>query len=204
LGRIGPFLVDFARLWREQGIRSALRLVGKRVYEQNVNLFYELRTTGVEPDLPSGWCVKVLTSPADAGVGLLLSAGGEPELPYFNRKAVAYLLCIGDEAVARLWHFRQSTLAQWLGPDAAYVGKILVKPEARGQRLAGRLLACMAARQPVGTRVVLEVEPSNVSSQKSLVRAGCVLRGQLHTTECLTRLIRVRLEGSPSTGKLQL
>jgi ribosomal protein S18 acetylase RimI-like enzyme len=197
LSRVGPFLEDFARLWRETGIRAAFRLVRKRVYDQNVNLFYELRTTGVEPDLPHGWCVKVVASHEDAAVGFLLRAGGESELPYFRRNAVAYVLCIGDEVVARRWHFPQSPLAQWLGPDAAYSGKSFVKPEWRGQGIAGRLLAYMAARLPIGSKVVMEVDPSNVSSQKCLVKAGCVLLGRLHTTECFARLIRVRLDGSP-------
>ncbi len=200
MSRIGPFLEDLARLWREGGVRAALRLVRRRVYERNVNLFYELRTAGVEPDLPPGWCVKVVASQADAAVGLLLKAGGESELPFFRRKAVAYVLCIGDEVVARHWHFTQSPLAQMLGPDVAYIGRAFVKPEWRGQRINGRLLVYTAARLPVGSRVVLEVDSSNISSQKSLVWAGCVLLGRLRTTICFTRLIHVCIDGSPVTG----
>jgi ribosomal protein S18 acetylase RimI-like enzyme len=138
----------------------------------------------------------VVASHEDAEVGLLLKAGAESELPYFRRKALAYVLCIEDEVMARLWHFRQSPLAHWLGPNTAYFGKLFVKPEARGQRIGGLLLSNVAARQPIGTRIVLEVKPSNISSQKCLAKAGCVLLGRLHTIECLTRLVRVRLDDS--------
>ena len=197
MNRVWLFLRDFTRSCREKGIRAALKHVRKRVYEQNLNLYYELRATSVEPDLPKGWCVKVLSSHTDAAVGLLLKAGGEPELRHFRRNAVAYLMCIGDQVVARHWHFKQHPLAQWLGPHAAYVGKAFVKPEFRGQRINGRLLAYMAAQLPAGSKIVMEVDPSNVSSQKSLANAGCALMGQIQTTECFTRLISVRLNGSP-------
>jgi ribosomal protein S18 acetylase RimI-like enzyme len=197
LSRVGQFLKDFTRLWREAGIYAAFRHVRKRVYERNVNLFYELRTTGIEPDLPQGWSVKVVSSQADATVGLLLKAGGESELRYFGRKAVAYVMCIGDKVAARHWYFPQNTLAQWLGPDAAYFGKMFVKPEERGQGIAGMLITYMAAHLPIGSRVVMEVKPSNISSQKCLIKAGCVFLGRLQTIECFTRLISVRLDGSP-------
>jgi ribosomal protein S18 acetylase RimI-like enzyme len=170
------------------------------LYQENENLFYELRTTEVQPDVPSGWLVVVVASERDASTSLLLQSGGQRELPFLNRRAVAYLMCIGDEVVGRLWHFRRNSLAQWLGPDTAYVGRIFVKPEMRGQQIAGRLLASMAAHLPVGSRVILEVEPSNVSSQKCLVKAGCVLLGRIRTTECFTRLIRVRINGQAPTG----
>ena len=197
MNRAWLFIGNFARTWREKGIWTALRLVRKKVYEQNLNLFYELRATGVELYLPEGWFVAVVSSPDDAAVGLLLKAGGESELGYFHRNAVAYVLCIGDEVVAHHWHFPKSPLAQWLGPDAAYVGKALVKPEWRRQGINAKLLTFTATHLPVGSRIVLEVEPTNVSSQKSLIKAGCVLLGRLQTTECFARLIRVRLEGSP-------
>lgn len=200
MSRVLPFLKDLMRLRREAGIRAAFKLVLERVYSRNVNLFYELRTTGIEPNLPPDWRVKVMDSETDASVGLLLKAGGQAELPYFSRNAVVYVLCIGDEVAARLWHFPQNSLAHWLGPDAAYVGKIFVKPEARGQGMAGLLLTYMAARLPVGSRAVMEVEPSNISSQKGLIKAGCVLLGRLETIECFTRIIRVRIVDSTPPG----
>jgi|ERR1035438_409707 ribosomal protein S18 acetylase RimI-like enzyme len=200
MSRIGPFLRDVVRIWHEAGPLAAFRLLRNRVYERNTNLFYELRATGVVPDLPPGWRVEVVASQADAAAALLLRAGAASELPYFRRGAVAYLLCIEEEVVARLWHFPRNSLARWLGPDSAYAGKLFVKPEARGRGIGGLLLAAMAARQPVGSRVILEVAPSNISSQKCMVKAGCRFLGRLHRTECFTRLIRVRLEGSLGNG----
>lgn len=197
MNRAWLFMENLMRIWREKGVWTAFRLVRKRIFEQNLNLFYELRVTNAEPNLPEGWFVEVLSSPDAAAVGLLIKAGGESEMGYFNRNAVAYVLCIGDEVVAHRWHFPKHPLAQWLGPDAAYVGKSLVKPEWRGQGINAKLLTFTATHLPVGSRIVLEVDPTNISSQKSLIKAGCVLLGRLQTTECFARLIRVRLEGSP-------
>jgi ribosomal protein S18 acetylase RimI-like enzyme len=197
MNRAWLFMGDLARTWRKKGIWTAFSLVRKRIFEQNLNLFYELRATGAEPDLPEGWFVAVVPSPDDAAIGLLLKAGGHSELGYFHRNAVAFVMCIGDEVVAHHWHFPNHPLAQWLGPDAAYVGKALVKPEWRGQGINAKLLTFTATHLHAGSRIVLEVEPTNVSSQKSLIKAGCVLLGRLQTTECFARLISVRLEGSP-------
>jgi ribosomal protein S18 acetylase RimI-like enzyme len=197
LSRIKAFLADFLRLWRERGMLTAFRLVRKRIYERNENLLFELRTTGVGPELPPGWRVEVVTSSRDAAVAWLLRAGGESELPNFQRQAVAYVLCIGDEAVARHWFFPQSALARWMGPGTAYFGSAFVKPEWRGRGINTLMLTYMAARLPVASRVILEVESSNLPSQKSLLKTGCRLLGLVRTTVCLARLVRVRVDESP-------
>ena len=196
--RVRLFLDDLARLRREGGISAAFKLVRAKLYERAETLLYELRPTRVDPVLPMGWTVRKLTSEADPAVEWLRRSGGEVNLHLFRRGAVAYLMFIGDEVVAHCWHYPNDLLAKRLGSGAAYFGQAFVRPEWRGQGINGRLIAHMAGQLPAGGRVVMEVEFSNVSSQKSLAKLGCVLLGRLRTLVVGASLVSIRIDPWPA------
>ena len=79
--RIAVFLEDAIQIRRKAGLRASLRFVWSRIFAQSEMLFYDLRTTGIRPELPAGWHVAVVRSEADTvGVDLLCRSGGEKEL----------------------------------------------------------------------------------------------------------------------------
>ena len=198
MNRVTAFLIDVAQVWREEGFCASSRLVWSRIFARYETLLYELRTTSLELGLPADWQVTVLRSEKDpAAVDLLRRVGGEAELRNFRRKAVAYVLSIEDEPVARCWYFPNSSLARRLGPDAAYFGMRFVRPEWRGQGIQARLMTYTASLLPIGTRVIVEILPSNVASQNGVAKAGSVYVGRLHTIVLLGRVIRARIEASP-------
>ena len=198
MSRVGAFLLDVRQTRREAGFRASLRLMWSRVFACDETLLYEMRPVGLAQGLPADWHVTVLCSEQESSaVDLLRRAGGEGELRNFRRKAVAYVLCIGDEPVARSWYFPNSPLARRLGPDAAYFGMMFVRPEWRGQGIQARLLTYMASLLPAGSRVVAEIVQSNVASQKGAAKAGFVCVGRLHTIVFLGQVVRARIDRSP-------
>jgi GNAT superfamily N-acetyltransferase len=195
--RLRLFLDDLARLRREGGLAAAFRLVRAKLYERVQTLLYEFRPTGIDPGLPVGWTVRRVASEADPAVEWLRRSGGDVNLHSFRRGAVAYVMCIGDQAVGHCWHYPNYLLARRLGSGAAYFGQAFVRPEWRGQGVNGRLIAYMAGQLPAGGRVVMEVEFPNVSSQKSLAKLGCALVGRLQTLVLGARLVSVRIDPWP-------
>jgi GNAT superfamily N-acetyltransferase len=193
--RIATFFSDAVHLWRKGGFRSFLRFVRSRLLARTDTLLYDLRPDGSPPVLPQGWQVREVTSIADAeGVGLMLQVGGEAELRHFHRRAVAYVATIEGRLVARCWSFPEHPLARRMGPDTVYFGCMFVRPECRGQGIQGRLNAYLAALQPKGSRIIMEVEHSNIASQRGLLRGGSRLLGRLLTFVVLGQIVRTRLE----------
>ena len=198
--RLVAFLLDVGQTWREAGLWASLRLVWSRIFACDETLLYELRVVGVAKDLPAGWHVTAVCSEQESpALDLLRRAGGAGELRNFRRKAVAYVLRIGDEPVARCWYFPNNPLARRLGPDASYFGMMFVRPEWRGQGIQGQLNRYMASLLPAGSRVVAEIVQSNVASRKGLAKAGFVCAGRLHTIVFLGQVVRARVDGSSST-----
>jgi GNAT superfamily N-acetyltransferase len=195
--RLGLFLDDLARLRREGGVSAAFRMVRGKLYERAETLLYEFRPTGIDPGLPTGWTVRKLTSGADPAEEWLRRSGGELNLHLFRRGAVAYVMFIGNEPVAHSWHYPNYFLARRLGPGVAYFGQSFVRPEWRGQGINGRLIAHMAGQLPAGGRAVMEVEFSNVASQRSKARLGCVLVGRLRTLVLCARVVSIRIDPWP-------
>jgi GNAT superfamily N-acetyltransferase len=196
--RITAFLDDVVVLWKRSGFSAAIALVKSRIFSTSDMLLYELRPPSDKPVLPPEWNVTVVCSEDDAaGVDLLVRAGGESQLRYFRRGAVAYVLTIGGNQVARSWYFPNSALARRLGPDAAYFTDMFVQPEWRGQGIQGQLNAYLASLLPTGSRVVMEVVPSNVACQRGLLRGHSVFKGRLHTVVFLGHVIRARIDSSP-------
>lgn len=197
MSRVGYFLDDVARLAREKGPLAAVQLVAKRFFERTDTLLFEMRTTGEEPDLPEGWRMRKFTSKRDPELELLIRAGGGAELANFRREAVAYVLCIEGEPVARGWYYPRSPLARKLG-GAQYIGGAFVRPEWRGQGVNARFLQGYAKCVPPGSRFVMQVETSNEASQKSLARLGLVPVGHVRTLVLLGKLVRARVDPLPA------
>jgi len=193
VGRISRFLDDLVRLRREQGIMAVLHHVRQRISFVSETLLFERYATGAAHELPEGLRAFTVHSEADPGFDLLRQSGGELNPGYFRRAAVAGVLCVGDEAVGHRWEFPYSPLAQRLGPNATYFGKAFVRPEFRGKGYNRELLRYMEGRLPKGTRILMEVDPPNVSSQRSLLKAGCTLVGTLQVITLFTALVRVRI-----------
>jgi GNAT superfamily N-acetyltransferase len=195
MSRLSAFLDDVVSSWRRDGYRASFKLVRTRVYERTDTLLYELRTTGKAPELPADWQVTVVCSADDtAGVDLLCRTGGESEVRQFRRNAVAYVLSIGSEPVARAWYYPNNALVRRLGPNAAYFGSMFVLPEWRGLGIQGLLNAYMASFLPMGTRILMEILASNVASQKGVVKGNAVYIGRLDMIVFLGRIIRAHVE----------
>lgn len=199
MSRVGYFLDDLARLAREEGPFAAAKLLGKRVYERTDNLLFEMRTTGAEPELPEGMRIHHFSSKRDPDLDLLVRAGGGKELGNFRRRAVAYVLCVEGEPVARGWYFPRNALARKLD-GAQYLGSAFVRPEWRGKGLNAMLLQGYARSVPPGTRLVMQVAASNTSSQQSLSRLGLAPVGRVSTLVVLGRLVNVRIDPLPRKG----
>ncbi|WP_306602146.1 GNAT family N-acetyltransferase [Geothrix sp. 21YS21S-2] len=193
MGRISRFLDDLLRLRKEQGVMAALHHLRQRISYVSETLLFERYATGAAHVLPEGMRAITVHSEEDPGLDLLRRSGGELNPGYFRRSAVAGVLCVGDEAVGHRWEFPYSPLARHLGPNATYFGKAFVRPEFRGKGYNRELLRFMEGRLPKGTRILMEVDPANVSSQRSLLRAGSTLVGTLQVITIFTILVRVRI-----------
>lgn len=203
MDRISRFLEDLGRLRREGGIGAAFKHIRERISYEAETFLYDLHTTGIPHELPEGMAIRTVRSAADPAVELLRQSGGDLNLHNFRRSAVAYVLSIGDEAVGHGWQFPNSPLARRLGPHTTYVGNIFVRPEFRGRGLNSHLLAFMAGSLPKGTRILMEVALTNVSSQRSLRKSGCALVGRLHIITVFSNIMRIRITPVPPASRGQ-
>ena len=179
--------------WRQAGSRTALRHLMCKFFERQENLLYECRQTATGSVLPAGWTIRALGFEADPGVALARQCGQPLASRNFRHGAIAFVLFISEEAVGHRWHFPRYPLARRLGPEVAYFGDAFVRPAWRGRNISGHILHYMVAQLPAGSRAVMEVEISNTTSQRSLIRNGCVLLGRVRTIVLFNQIVRVRI-----------
>jgi GNAT superfamily N-acetyltransferase len=125
---------------------------------------------------------------------LLGDVGGSYTPSIFLRGGAAYVLCVDGEPVGHGYEYPYSALAKWFGPGVTYIGKLYVRPEWRGKGIAGLMVQAMVATLAPGGKAILEVHFENLSSQRSLLKAGARLVGRLHTLSLFARLVRVRID----------
>jgi len=200
--RVARFVEDAVHFWKRGGFRGSFRFVRSRLFARTDTLLYELRSPGVASSVPEGWRIRAVASLEDAeGLELLRQAGGEAELRHFRRHAIAYVTHIGDQLVARCWVFPDHPLARWMGPNNVYFGCMFVQPPWRGQGIQGRLNAYLASLQPAGCRILMEVDPANIASQRGLIKGGSTLLGLLTTIVVLGRIVSTRIKPPAASGE---